>query len=193
MPKLGPCLALLLLSATGCGLIMSAEDQAKVATACAGQAVEGAKAHERGPDGFMVYVQGAADGDYAWSVDGVHYKLRNTAKLAEVNTVFCLDAPVEVPDGFCAFDSTEGIGVAGMQVIETSRTKGPTFARVGVKRSARLVDPATGNTLAEHTINTAAPKCDEYIGDPSEASFRASAPSPIGFADWATAELGVKK
>ena len=172
---------------------MSAEEQAKVATACAGQAVEGTKAHEKSPDGFMVYVQDAAKGDYTWSVDGVHYKLRNTAKLAEVNTVFCMDAPVEVPDGFCAFDSTEGIGVAGVQVIETSRTKGPTFARVGVRRSARLVDPATGKTIAEHTINTAAPKCDAYVGEPTEANFRASPPSPISFAEWATAELGVKK
>ena len=109
MSKLAPWLAVLLLAPSACGLIMSAEEQAKVATACAGQAVEGTKAHEKSPDGFMVYVQDAAKGDYTWSVDGVHYKLRNTAKLAEVNTVFCMDAPVEVPDGFCAFASTEGI------------------------------------------------------------------------------------
>lgn len=80
-----------------------------------------------------------------------------------------------------------------MQVVETGRTKGPTFARVGQRRSARLVDPATGKTIAEHTITHDAPKCDAFAGEPTPASFRASAPTGISFADWATAELGVAK
>src|SRR5689334_15270446 len=130
--------ALLVLSLCGCGLVMPGEDQKKVATACNGEAIAGTKAHEKAADGFAVFVQDRADAPYKWSVDGVHFKLHQPKKLADVNTVFCMGAPEEVPQGECAFEESSGIGVAGVQVVETSRTKGPTFARVGQRRSARL-------------------------------------------------------
>lgn len=183
----------LALALCGCGLVMPSEDQKKVAAACSGEAVAGTKVHAQSGDGFAVVVQAAADGPYAWSVDGVHFKLRAPKQLADVNTVFCLDAPQEVPEGVCAFDESSGVGVAGVQVVEVSRTKGPTFDRVGQRRSARLVDPASGKTLAEHTIVAAAPACDAFTGEPVAANFRAAAPSPISFADWATAQVGVAK
>jgi len=178
---------------TACGLIMSSEDKEKVVLACNGEAVEGTKAHEKGPEGFMVFVQDEPGDAYSYSADGVHMKLKSAKKLPEVNTVFCMDAPVEVPQGECAFDSTRGIWVGGVQVVETNRSKGPTFPRVGMRRSARLVDPATGQTIAEHTVDRDAPACDAFVGDPTASAFRASPPSGIGFADWATAQLGVTK
>ncbi|HET6581873.1 MAG TPA: hypothetical protein VFG69_00475 [Nannocystaceae bacterium] len=184
---------LLVLSLCGCGLVMPAEDQKKVAAGCNGEAVVGAKAHTKSGDGFAVFVQESADAAYKWSVDGVHLRLRQPRTLVEVNTVFCLGAPEEVPQGECAFEESTGIGVAGVQVVETSRAKGPTFARLGQRRTARLVDPATGNTFAEHTITAAAPQCDRFTGEPTAANFRATAPTPISFAEWATAELGVTK
>jgi len=192
MPRLLLALPLLVTVLGACGLIMSQDDQKKVAAACQGEPVEGAKAHEKGPEGFLVYVQNEAEGAYAWSVDGVHYKLRDTTKIPEVNTVFCLDAPVEVPQGTCVFDTTQGLGVAGVQVVETSRSSGPSFPRVGVRRSARLVDPATGATIAEHTVTVDAPGCDAYVGDPVADFFVAKPPTGISFADWATGELGVE-
>jgi hypothetical protein len=185
--------ALLGLSLFGCGLVMPAEDQKTVAAACNGEIVAGAKAHVKSGDGFAVFVQDSADAAYKWSVDGVHLRLRQPKTLADVNTVFCMGAPEEVPQGECAFEQSTGIGVAGVQVVETSRGKGPTFARVGQRRTARLVDPATGKTLAEHTLTAAAPQCDAFTGEPTAASFRATAPTGISFADWATAELGVAK
>ena len=183
----------IVLSSGGCGLVMPAEDQKKVAAACNGEAIAGAKVHEKSGDGFAVYVQKTADAAYEWSVDGVHLRLRQPKALAEVNTVFCMGAPEEVPQGECAFEESTGIGVAGVQVVETSRTKGPTFPRVGQRRTARLVDPATAKTIAEHTITTPAPSCDAFTGEPTATSFRATAPTGISFADWATAELGVAK
>jgi hypothetical protein len=174
-------------------LVMPGEDQKKVAAACSGQAVEGAKAHTKGPEGFAVVEQRTASGDYAWNVDGVHFELKPPKALAEVNTVFCLAAPQDVPQGECAFDESSGIGVAGVQLVETSRSSGPTFPRVGQRRTARLIDPSTGKTLAEHTITADAPKCDAFVGEPVAASFLAAVPSTIAFAEWATAELGVAK
>lgn len=164
-----------------------------MAAACAGEAVEGTQAHEKTADGFAVFVQEAAGGEYAWSVDGVHFKLRQPNALAKVNTVFCLDAPVEVPEGVCAFEETTGVGVVGVQLVETGRSEGPTFPRIGQSRGARLVDPATGSTIAEHTVTTRAPKCDAFVGEPIAENFRAMVPTPIAFADWATGELGVEK
>jgi hypothetical protein len=183
----------LLLSTFGCGLVMPAEDQKKVAAVCNGEALAGAKAHEKSGDGFAVFVQASAGAAYQWSVDGVHLRLRQPKALAEVNTVFCMSAPEELAQGECAFEKSTGLGVAGVQVVETSRASGPTFPRVGMRRTARLVDPATAETLAEHTITANAPTCDAFTGEPTEASFRATAPTGISFADWATAELGVAK
>jgi hypothetical protein len=184
---------LLVFSLYGCGLVMPAEDQKKVAAACNGEAIAGAKAHDKNADGFAVFVQQSAGAPYEWSVDGVHFKLHQPKKLADVNTVFCMGAPEEVAEGECAFEESIGIGVAGVQVVETSRAKGPSFPRVGQRRTARLVDPATGKTIAEHTITAAAPKCDAFTGEPVAANFRAAAPTGISFAEWATAELGVAK
>ncbi|MBK6918204.1 MAG: hypothetical protein IPH07_12450 [Deltaproteobacteria bacterium] len=185
--------ASLVLSLCGCGLVMPSADQQKVAAACGGEAVAGTSAHERSGDGFAVFTRPSRDAPYEWSVDGVHFKLRPPKTLADVNTVFCLDAPEEVAQGDCDFVESSGLGVAGVQVVETSRSKGPSFARVGQRRTARLVDPSTGKTLAEHTITTDAPKCDAAIGEPTAASFRANPPSGISFAKWATAELGVSE
>lgn len=181
-------------SLIACGLVMSSEDKDKVAKACAGEVVQGAKAHEKNGEGFMVFVQDEVDGPYKWSVDGVHVRLNDTAKLEEVNTVFCIAAPVEVPQGVCAFDTSKGIGVAGVQLVETSRSAGPTFPRVGMRRAARMVDPATGKTIAQTEIEVSGGECDaSIIGDPEPTYYRASPPTSISYADWATSQLGVKK
>jgi hypothetical protein len=182
--------AVVTLCLSGCGLVMSAEDQKAVAAACSGQVVPGAKAHEKSLEGFAVFKQDSSDGDYSWSVDGVHIKLKQPRELAKVNTVFCLAAAQEVPQGDCAFEESSGIGVAGVQVVETGRSKGPTFPRIGQQRTARLVDPSTGETIAEHTITNDAPKCDAFTGEPVAENFRANPPTGIAFADWALSELG---
>lgn len=189
-----PLVCALAASLGACGLIMPSEDKDKVARACAGEPVEGTKAHEKNGKGFMVFVQEEADGPYEYSANGVHIGLRNTAKLEEVNTVFCMAAPVEVPQGVCAFDTAEGLGVAGVQMVETSRSAGPSFPRIGVHRAARMVDPATGETITQTVIEVSGGECDAaIIGDPEAAYFRASPPSGISYADWATSQLGVEK
>jgi hypothetical protein len=175
----------------GCGL--SSDDQRELSAACEGRPVAGAGAHERGPDGFVPFKKDDADGSYAYDVDGVHYKLRRPSKLAEAHTVFCMEPVEEVPEGLCAFDTVEGVGVAGIQVMEVGRSEGPTFPRVSMQRKARLVDPSTGDTIAEHTETIEAPKCDQFVGDPTKSAFRALSPSGISFADWATGQLGVSK
>lgn len=179
------------LALIGCDL--SSEDKEKLAAACEGQAVAGAGSHEKGRDGFAPFKKESADGSYAYDVDGVHYKLKRPSKLADARTVFCMEPVEEVSEGACAFDTVEGIGVAGIQVVEVDRAKGPTFARVSMQRKARLVDPSNGETIAEHIEKNEAPACDQFVGDPTESAFRAQPPSGIAFADWATSQLGVEK
>ena len=172
---------------------MSMEDQRKLSAACEGKAVEGAGNYAGGIDGFIVFTQAKPDAGFEYSVDGVHYKLRDPVKIEEAKTVFCLDAAEQVEEGFCAFETVEGIGVAGVQLVDVSKSKGPTFPRISVQRKARLVDPSTGETVAEYVHKSAAPKCDQFVGDPVAENFRALEPSPISFADWTLEQLGVPK
>jgi hypothetical protein len=176
----------------GCGLMMSQEDQAKLAKACEGEAVEGAGAYAGGGDGFMTFVKKDASSPFEWSVDGVHFKLKKSTKLADTHAVFCLEPVEEVDEGLCAFDTIEGIGVAGVQVIDVKSSKGPTFPRVSMQRKGRIVDPSTGETIAEHTVKQEAPKCDAFTGEPVKENFRAIEPTGISFADWALEQVGVE-
>lgn len=193
--KLGPawCAAVLLtLTVSGCGLIMSQDDQAKLAKACEGQAVAGAGSYAGGAEGFMVFKRDDDGSDYDYSVDGVHFKLKTATKLEEVHTVFCLEPPEQVDEGTCAFKTVEGVGLAGVQLIDVSESEGPTFPRVSIQRKGRIVDPATGETVAETVVKNAAPTCDSFVGDPIAENFVAVAPSGIAFADWTLGELGVE-
>ncbi len=140
----------------------------------------------------MPFEKKEADGDYRYSVDGVHFKLHRATSLAETHAVFCLEPVEEIEEGQCAFETVEGIGVAGIPVVDLSRSEGPTYARVGMKRKGRLVDPSTGETVAEHVVEFPAPKCEGTFGEPTETAFRATVPTGISFADWALEQLGVE-
>lgn len=188
-----PILLIIALSPLACGLTMSSADKDKLAAACEGQAVAGAGAHEGGAAGFISFKKDEQGDAFAYDVDGVHFKLKRPKKLAETQTVFCMEAPEEIDAGVCAFDTVKGVGVAGIQVAELGRSEGPTFARVSMQRSGRLVDPSTGETIAEHTVTIEAPACESFTGEPSESSFRAITPTGISFGDWALEQLGVSE
>lgn len=188
--------SILLASVSSLGLVgcigMGSEDKKKLAGACEGQAVEGAGSYQGGAEGFMPFEQKEPGETFGYSVDGVHFKLHRASSLAETHTVFCLEPVEEVEQGQCAFETVEGIGVAGIPVVDLSRSKGPTFPRVGMKRKGRLVDPSTGETVAEHLVEVPAPKCEGTFGEPTESAFRALEPTGISFADWTLGQLGVE-
>ena len=159
--------------------MLPTEDRAAVAAACDGRAVAGSGSYTGGMEGLVSFAKADASSAYTFEQNS-STSLKPAATVGDVTSVLCLDAPTQTIDDVCAYGD-EGDDIEDVVLLES----------VSVSRTARLVDPSTGQDLATHSVTNPGDECPELVFEStSEKRFWGSEPDVDSFEKWLVQQLG---
>lgn len=163
-----------------------AQEIARLAAACDGAPVPGAPPYVAGPGPhpMMALQRGASSGRWSQGFGMLTTRTPSGHDVASTQLVLCVEPATETVVGECAFDTQLRVGLVP---VPGTRSEGPTFQQVQVSQRTRIVAVATGQTVAETTLQgSAPPACDHPIlGEPSAADFRGGDVGSFTINQWA--------
>lgn len=185
----GLCAATLAIAipALGCGF--GAEHAAEMQTlgaVCAGTPATGALPYTAGPGRHpvMTFQQRRDGGPWTQAFGMLTPATPGGHDIASTELVLCMGPEREVELERCFFDTQLRVGLVP---VPGTRMEGPSFPRVRVERTVRVVAAATAETVGETTLSgDEPPPCGRSItGDPSDSDFRGGDVSDHAVNVWA--------
>ena len=158
---------------------LSAEDEAAISQACTGATVPGAGAYADGAKGGLVtFTQDELGEEYKQNIFNPPTAGDQPEELAKVTAVLCLDAPTSALVGVCEVTSA---GFASKD-----------YDMIHKQRVGRVVDPSTGEVVAETSV-TGFPDDDctgISRGSASKGDFIGDDPDHTDYNTWVVSVLG---